>query len=176
MCAVPRLCGVLLCLETTGIAGVGAGVGQSVHDLFHIGADVLGGVVEVIVHHVVGVQAEVVGGLGLLGVVQDQELVGTNLVSLVHAVGGQGVLNPQLGGVGVLGALEDGGGADLAGGAAGGDNQLDVAVAVVQDLGDAVMQEADADDALAGTHVLGGASRPIRSSSSLLTIKPRMPV
>ncbi len=57
----------------------------------------------------------------------------------------------------MLGALEDGGGADLAGGAAGGDNQLDVVIAVVQNLGDAVMQEADADDTLAGAHVLGGA-------------------
>ena len=54
-------------------------------------------------------------------------------------------------------ALEDGGGAHLEGGTAGGDDQLDVGVAVVHDLGDAVMQEADADDALTGAHVLAGA-------------------
>ena len=54
-------------------------------------------------------------------------------------------------------AFEDGGSADLIGGAGGGNDQLDVAVAVVNDLGDAVMQEADADDALAGAHILGGA-------------------
>ena len=57
----------------------------------------------------------------------------------------------------MLGTSEDGSSADLEGGAAGGDNQLDVVVAVVYDLGDAVMQEADADFALAGAHILGGA-------------------
>ena len=56
----------------------------------------------------------------------------------------------------MLRALEDGGSADLEGGAAGGDDQLDVLIAVVHDLGDAVMQEADADDALTGADVLGG--------------------
>ena len=40
---------------------------------------------------------------------------------------------------------------------AGGDDQLDVVIAVVQDLGDAVMQENDADGALAGAHILGRA-------------------
>ena len=54
-------------------------------------------------------------------------------------------------------ALEDGGSADLEGGAAGGDHQAHVGVAVVHDLGDAVMQEADAHDALTGTNVLAGA-------------------
>ena len=53
--------------------------------------------------------------------------------------------------------LEGCGGADLEGGTGARDDQADVVVAVVQDLGDAVMQEADADDALAGAHVLGGA-------------------
>ena len=55
------------------------------------------------------------------------------------------------------GAFEDGHGADLTGRAVLGDNQADVLIAVVDDLGDAVMQEADADDALARTHVLGRA-------------------
>ena len=54
-------------------------------------------------------------------------------------------------------ALEDGGSAHLEGGAAGGDDQAHVGVAVVHDLGDAIMQEADADHALAGAHILAGA-------------------
>ena len=54
-------------------------------------------------------------------------------------------------------ALEDGHGADLAGGAVGGDDKLYVLIAVVDDLGDAIVQEADADHALAGADVLGRA-------------------
>ena len=55
----------------------------------------------------------------LLGVVDHQELVGAVLGSQLNALGGQSVLDPQLGSVGMLGALEDGGSADLEGGAAG---------------------------------------------------------
>ena len=54
-------------------------------------------------------------------------------------------------------SLEDRGSAYLEGGAAGRDDQGDVAVSVVDDLGDAVMQETDTDGALAGTDVLGRA-------------------
>ena len=43
----------------------------------------------------------------------------------------------------MLCTLEDGGSADLIGSAGGRDNQFNVAVAVVNDLGDAVMQETD---------------------------------
>ena len=57
----------------------------------------------------------------------------------------------------MLAALEDGGGADLAGGAGLGDLQADVLVAVVDDLVNAVVQEAEADGALAGADVLGRA-------------------
>ena len=53
-------------------------------------------------------------------------------------------------------ALENGGGADLKAGALAGDDQGNVVIAV-QNLLDAVMQEADADDAFADAHLLGGA-------------------
>ena len=54
-------------------------------------------------------------------------------------------------------ALEDGDRSDLAGRAVLRNDQLDIVIAVVDDLGDAVMQEADADDALTGADVLGRA-------------------
>lgn len=115
------------------------------------------GLVEVVVHGVLGIEAVLGGNRGLLGVVDDQELVGAVLGGQLDALRGQGVLNPQLGGVLVLGALEDGGGTNLAGGAGRGDLQADVVVAVVHDLVDAVVQEAQADGALAGADVLGRA-------------------
>ena len=52
------------------------------------------------------------------------------------------------------GALENGGGGDPAGGAFGGKHQPEVGAAVL-DAGDAVGQEADADDALAGAEAAG---------------------
>ena len=105
---------------------------------------------------VLRIQTELSSDGGLLGVVDDQELVGAVVLGLIDAIGAQGVLNPQLGGIHMLRTLEDGGGADLVGGTAGGNDQFNVAVAVVHDLSDAVVQEADADHALAGAHVLGG--------------------
>ena len=57
----------------------------------------------------------------------------------------------------MLAALEDGGSTDFEGCACGRDDQVDVAVSVVLDLGDAVMQETDTDDTLACTDVLGRA-------------------
>ena len=57
----------------------------------------------------------------------------------------------------MLGTLEDRHGADLTGSDIRRNDQANVIVAVVQDLGDAIMQEADADHALAGAHVLAGA-------------------
>ena len=93
--------------------------------------------------------------------------------SQLHAVGRQGVLDPQLGGVGMLGALEDGGSADLEGSAAGGNDQVHVGVAIVHDLGNAVMQEADADDALAGAHVLGGPEPNLVYTSMFLSRSTR---
>ena len=65
-------------------------------------------------------------------------------------------------------ALEDGGGADLEGGDAGRNHQLDVAVAVVHNLGNTIIQEAHADDALAGAHVLGGARAGLGVNLSVL--------
>ena len=53
-------------------------------------------------------------------------------------------------------AFKDGGGADFKGGAFLGDDQGDVVV-TIQNLGDAVMQEADGDYALADANLLGGA-------------------
>ena len=55
----------------------------------------------------------------------------------------------------MLAALEDSCSADLEGCAGARDDEGDVAVAVVLDLRDAVMQETDADDALACAYVLG---------------------
>ena len=56
----------------------------------------------------------------------------------------------------MLRTLEDGGSADLKAGAALGAHQRDVVVAV-QNLGDAVMQEADTDGAFADADLFGGA-------------------
>ena len=155
-------------LESLGLETIGAGVrtggGDGVHDLVDVGLDVLGGVLEVILHDVLGIQTELGGSLRLLGIVDDQELVGAVLGAQLHAIRAQSILDPELGGIGMRGALEDGGGADLKGGAGGGDDQRNVVIAVVQDLGDAVMQEADADDALAGAHVLGRAGAGMPSS------------
>ena len=57
----------------------------------------------------------------------------------------------------MLAALEDGGSTDFEGCACGRDDQVNVAVSVVLDLSDTVMQETDTDDTLACTYVLGRA-------------------
>ena len=57
----------------------------------------------------------------------------------------------------MLGALEDGGSADLEGGTGGRNDQGDVLIAIIEDLGNTIMQEADADDTLTGANILGGA-------------------
>ena len=140
----------LLSLETVVAAA------QSSHDLFDVGLDVVLGILEVIIHDVLGIQAELGSHSGLGCVVDDQELVGTVVLSQVDAVRAQSELDPQLGSIGMLCTLEDGGCADLIGSAGGRDHQLDVAVAVVNDLGNAIVQEADADDTFTGTTFLEG--------------------
>ena len=123
----------------TFLAGVGAGIGKSGHDFLDVRLDVLGGVLKIVIHHIFGIEAEVVSRLRLLGVVNHEELIGAVGGAQLDAVGAQSVLDPKLGGVGMSGAFENGGGADLKGGAGRGDDQRDVAVAVVQDLSDAVV-------------------------------------
>ena len=57
----------------------------------------------------------------------------------------------------MLGALEDSGSANLEGSTGGRNDQGNVLVTVIENLGNAIMQEADANDALAGADILGGA-------------------
>ena len=85
---------LLLGLEAA-VAGVGACLGKSGHDLFNIGLDVGGRILKVIFHDIVGVEAELCGLRGLLGVVNDEELVGTVVLGYVDAVGAECVLDPQ---------------------------------------------------------------------------------
>ena len=81
-------------LETSGIAGVGTAIGQSFHDFVHIRADVLGGILKVILHDIVGIQAELRSLLGLLGVVDDKELIGAGVLCQIDAFGAQSIFNP----------------------------------------------------------------------------------
>ena len=66
-CVIPEL----LSLETVVAAA------QSSHDLFDVGLDIVLGILEVIVHDVLGIQAELSGHSGLGCIVDDQELVRT---------------------------------------------------------------------------------------------------
>ena len=100
------LCGteLLLSLETV-CTGVSAGVGDRGHDLFNIGLDVGGRILKVIIHDVVGVETELGRLRGLLGVVNDEELVRAIVLGKVNAVGAESVLDPELCSIGVSRAL-----------------------------------------------------------------------
>ena len=130
---------------------------ESVHDVLYILCSILFCVLKVILHDVVRIKPELRGDCRLLGIVDDQELIGAVLCGKFNAVRAESVLDPELGCVRMLAALEDCRSTDLEGCAGARDDQGDIAVAVVLDLSDAVMQEADADDALACTYVLGRA-------------------
>ena len=96
-CAAPsrKFCGVrLLGLET--IVG---GSAQSVEEVLNVLGGVGLGVREVVLHHVVGIQTEFGRFLGLLGVVDHQELIALIFLGDVDALGAQSKLDPQLGGV-----------------------------------------------------------------------------
>ena len=67
------------------------------------------------------------------------------------------MLNPEFCCVGVFCTLEDSSCTDFTGGAAGRNDQLDIVIAVIEDLGDAVMQEADTDYALADADIFARA-------------------
>ena len=123
-------------------------------------------ILEVIIHNIGGIQAEFGSSLRLGSVIQNEELIRTGAGCLIYALGREGILNEQLGSIGVLSALEDGGSADLEGGTGGRNDQGDVLVAVVEDLGDTIMQEADADDALAGANRNNTRRSNARSKSS----------
>ena len=108
------------------------GVAQSLKDIGDILSSVLLGILEVIIHNFGGIQAELSSSLGLGGVINYQELIGAGAGSLVDALGREGVLDEQLGSIGVLGALEDGGSADLEGGTGGRNDQGDVLIAIIE--------------------------------------------
>ena len=84
-------------------------IAQGCHHFADVLLDVFLGVFEVVVHHVLGIEAELGRLFGLLGVVEDQELIAAEFIRLVDALGRQGIFDPQLGRVHVLRALEDGG-------------------------------------------------------------------
>ena len=92
----------LLGLEAVVAAAEGS------HDVFLVLGGVGHHVGEVEVHDVGGIDAHVDGDLRLLGTLDDEELIGADLLGLVDAGGGEDVLEPQLGRVRVLAALEGG--------------------------------------------------------------------
>ena len=108
---------------------------------------------EVIVHDVVRIKTEVSCDFRLLGIVKYEELIGAVLSCELNAVRAECILDPKLSCIRMLAALEDGGSTYFEGCACGRDDQVDVAVSVVLDLSDAVMQETDTDDTLACTDV-----------------------
>ena len=131
---------------------------QRSHDIRHILLGIgsrLGKIIAV--PNQAGIQAKLNGRFGLLRVVDDQELIGSVLCSQFHAVRRQRILHEQMRGIRVCGALEDGDRADLAGSAVRRNYQGNVFISVVNNLSDAVMQEADADDALTGADILARA-------------------
>lgn len=134
-------------------ADVRPGFGQGGHRLLDAGVNDVRGLVLVESHDTAQIQTGC-GGRGALGVAEYGELEAAVGGRQLHAGGGQGKFRPELGGVGVRGALENGGGGDPAGGALGGKHQPEVGAAVL-DAGDTVGQEADADDALAGAEAAG---------------------
>ena len=85
-CVIPEL----LSLETVVAAT------QSSHDVLNVGLDVVLGILEVIVHDVLGIQAELGSHSGLSCVVDDQELVGAVVLCQVDTLGAQSELDPQL--------------------------------------------------------------------------------
>ena len=90
----------------------------------------------------------------LLGIVNDQELIRPVLIGKLHTIRAQCILHKKLCGIGMRCTLEDGHGTDLTGGAVLRDHECNVLIAVVNNLGNAIMQEANADHALARTNVL----------------------
>ena len=87
------------------------------HEPLHTFRGVSLGVGEVIVDAGADVQIELIQNLGLFGVAQHQELIGTGGGSQLDALGSQAERDEQLGSIGMLRSLEDGDGADLGSGA-----------------------------------------------------------
>jgi hypothetical protein len=97
----------LCTLRLLGLEAVIAAA-EGIHDISDILLGVLLGILEVVIHDVVWIEAVLGRNLRLRRVVDDKELVGAVLLAEVHALRRERILDPELCGILMLAALEDG--------------------------------------------------------------------
>ena len=119
---------------------------KSCKEIFHILGCICLCILKIIIDGVVHIQTELSCLFRLCRVGKHQELIGAVLFRNIDALGRKGKFDPQFCCFRVFAALEDRRRADLEGRAVFRNDQTDVVI-TLQDLINAVMQEADTDDA-----------------------------